>query len=153
MARRWLVTAVLLVALGGCGDDPEVEPAIVPVPATSSGAVAVPSSSSPAVAAGSRKAGSQAAPAPARVEETGTGADGFVAVVQRKMPGLLVDHREEEIAALAQQACAALAAGRSAGAVVNEVRAYGTDRAAARELVKLAILTVCPDQDRRSGEF
>jgi hypothetical protein len=69
------------------------------------------------------------------------------------MPDLVLDHRDDELLALAQQACAALAAGRSAGAVVAEVRTFGTDQASARKLVKLAITTVCPEQDRRTDEF
>jgi hypothetical protein len=151
MARRWLGAAVLLLALGGCGDGPEAEPATVPVPVTSS-AEAVPSR--PAVVA-SRSAGSQAAAAPAGATPQAAEerpAD-FVGVVQRELPDLAMDHRDEEILALAEQSCAALAAGRSAGAVVAEVRTFGTDRASARELVKLAITTVCPEQDRRSDEF
>jgi hypothetical protein len=121
--------AVLLVALGGCGDEPEAEPATVPVPGTSS-ADPVPS-------------GSAASKDPA----------GFAAVVQRELPELVLDHRDDEILALAQHACTALAAGRSAGAVEAEVRAFGTDRAGARELVRLAITTVCPEQERRLDEF
>jgi hypothetical protein len=73
--------------------------------------------------------------------------------VQRKMPQLTMDHRDEELAALAAQTCGSLAAGRPAGAVVDEVRAFGTDRVAAHALVKLAITTVCPAQSRRAAEF
>jgi hypothetical protein len=168
MAGRWVVVAaVVLVALGGCGDEPEDEPAIVPVPVTS-GASPVPSGS-PVVAAATRTGGTGAAAAPTAAGPTGTGPErpagagaerptgaglaGFVAVVQREMPELIMDRRDEEIATLAQQACDSLAAGRSAGAVVDEVRTYGTDRAAARELVKLAITTACPAQHRRTTEF
>jgi hypothetical protein len=167
MAGRWVVAAVVLVvALGGCGDDAEDEPAIVPVPVTS-GASPVPSGS-PVVAAATRTGGTAAAAAPTAAAPAGTGPDrpasadgaataaglaGFVAVVQREMPELVMDRRDEEIATLAQQACGSLVAGRSAGAVVDEVRTYGADRAAARELVKLAITTACPAQHRRAIEF
>jgi ABC-type glycerol-3-phosphate transport system substrate-binding protein len=145
MAKRWLVAAVLLLLpLGGCGNEPEAEPATVPVPATSS-AAAVPSRT--AVAA-TRTPTAQAA---RQAEKKAPG--GFVAVVQREVPGLAMDHRDEEIAAIAEQACAALAAGRSAGAVVAGVRTYGTDRATARKLIRLAIETVCPEQDRRADDF
>ena len=34
-----------------------------------------------------------------------------------------------------------------------EVRTFGADRASARELVRLAITTVCPEQDRRIDDF
>lgn len=166
MARRWLIAAVLLLALGGCGDEPEAEPTTVPVPATSSDA---PAPARPPVAAGQTAVRESAADAAADTEKSAADSVGdaeksaadsaeksaasFVAVVQRELPGVAVDHRDEEIAALAEQACAALAAGRSAGAVVAGVRAFGTDRASARELVRLAVGTVCPGQDRRIGEF
>jgi hypothetical protein len=153
MARRWLVAAVLLVALGGCGDEPEAEPATVPVPVTTS---AAPLPASPSVVA-SRVA---VAASPARTTPRATpkaagrtDPAAFVAVVQRTMPGLALDRREDELATLAQQACAALTAGRSAAAVVAEVRAFGTDRAGARQLIRLAVDTVCPEQGRRAREF
>jgi hypothetical protein len=145
MAKRWLVAAVLLLTLGGCGDEPEAEPATVPVPATSS---ATPVPSDPAVIA-SRAVAAR----PARTTPEAVGEQRFVAVVQRDLPGLAMDHREDEIAALARQACAALAAGRSAGAVVAGARTFGVARASARALVRLAIDTVCPEQDRRLDEF
>jgi hypothetical protein len=69
------------------------------------------------------------------------------------MPGLATDHREDEIATLARQACASLAAGRPARAVVTEVRTFGIDRADAHALTRLAIETVCPAQDGRLDEF
>lgn len=161
MAGRWVVAAVaLVVTLGGCGDDTEDEPAIVPVPVTS-GASPVPSGSA-VVAAATATGGTGASAAPTAAAPVRTSADGaataaglagFVAVVQREMPELIMDRRDEEIATLAQQACDSLGAGRSAGAVVDEVRTYGADRAAARELVKLAITTACPAQHRRATEF
>jgi len=160
MARRWLVAAVLLLALGGCGDEPAAEPATVPVPATSSDSPALTgrTTATQAAAAGPATAGPAAtertATARAANEQgTAAGPAGLVAVVQRELPGVSVDHRDEEIAALAQQACAALAAGRSADAVVAGVRTFGTDRASARQLVRLAVGTVCPEQRRRINEF
>jgi hypothetical protein len=79
--------------------------------------------------------------------------------VQARVPDVAVDRRDEEIGAIAQQACASLAAGKSAAALVAETRSLGTadaeatDQATARELIKLAIDTVCPDQDGRVDEF
>ncbi|GGQ62384.1 hypothetical protein GCM10010166_35210 [Couchioplanes caeruleus subsp. azureus] len=85
----------------------------------------------------------------------GTGA--FVAAVRDKLPQIALDHRDEEIAAIAEQACTSLAAGDDAGAIVASTRslagAAAANRATARRLVKLAIDTVCPDQDRRVDEF
>jgi hypothetical protein len=155
MARQWLVAAVLLLTLTGCGDEPEAEPATVPVPATSS-ATPVPSDPA-AVASRAAAARTTAAPIPtapkAVGEQAGSGPGGFVAAVWRTMPGLATDHREDEIATLARQACASLAGGRSARAVVAEVRTFGIDRADARALARLAIATVCPGQDGRLDEF
>lgn len=154
MARRWLVAAVLLLALGACGDEPEAEPATVPVPAISSDP---PGSARPTVSS-SRSTATQAAARPGRAAPA-SGADrsradpaGFVALVQRELPGMAVDRRDEEIAALAQQTCADLAAGRSPGAVLTAVRTFGADRADARKLVRLAVGTVCPAQAHRTGE-
>jgi hypothetical protein len=157
MAKRWLMAAALLLALGGCGDEVDAEPATVPVPATSSEAPAAPAvvaSSTPSTHAAVRAT----KPGPV-VEKIGTGVKGFVAVVQARMPEIALDRRDEEIAAIAEQACASLADGKEAGRIVAETRTLGTgeakatDRAGARELIKLAIDTVCPDQDRRIYEF
>jgi len=139
MAKRWLVAAALLLALGGCGDEAGAEPATVPVPATSGAAGAAP---------------------PQRVaEKIDTGIAGFVAIVQARMPEIAVDRRDEEIAAIAERACAALADAAEADAIVADTRTLGTgdaratNRHTARKLIKLAIDTVCPDQDRRIDEF
>jgi hypothetical protein len=136
MARRWLVVAVLLVPLGGCGDEPEAEPADVPVPVTSS-AAPVPSRSAVTATARADR------PAPAD----------FGTAVRRELPTLALDRRDEEIDGIAEQACGALTAGRSARSVVAGVRKYGTDAASARQLIRLAIAARCPEQDRRAGEF
>jgi hypothetical protein len=155
MAKRWLIATALLLVLSGCGEDEKAEPATVPVPATTT---------TEPVAAG-RTATAQAAPAtsaaPAAPRTTAArkasgksgGVSGFVAVVQDELPEVAVDHREEELAGLAQQACSALAAGKDAGAVVAGTERFGTGEADAHRLIKLAITTVCPDQDRRLGEF
>jgi hypothetical protein len=98
---------------------------------------------------------SPASPAPP-VESAGAG---FVDVVRAKLPDVAVDRRDDELQAIADQACAALADGAGADAIVAETRSMGTqdaeatDQATARELVKLAIDTACPDQDRRVDEF
>jgi hypothetical protein len=98
---------------------------------------------------------SPASPAPP-VESAGAG---FVDVVRAKLPDVAVDRRDDELQAIADQACAALADGTGADAIVAETRSMGTqdaeatDQATARELVKLAIDMTCPDQDRRVDEF
>jgi hypothetical protein len=123
------VVALALLALAGCDDGGGPEPAATP-----------PS------AAASQRAGT----AP-RVE--------FVDVVQSRLPEVAADRRAEEIEAIATRACASLADGTDAETIVAETRSLGTldaeaaDHATARELVKLAIDTICPDQAARVDEF
>jgi len=137
MTTRWLATAALLVALGGCSDGAGTRPADAPAPVTTPAAT-------PATSASVREA---------------VGPDAFVAGVRRSLPEVAADRRDEEITAIAAKACTALAGGEDADAVVAGTRTLGTpdaeatDEATARELVKLAIDTVCPDQDRRVDEF
>ena len=136
MTTRWLAATALVLALAGCGDDDAgTKPADVPAPE-----VAVTrSSSAPTATAG--------------------GIDAFVAAVRQALPEVAADRRDEEVAAIAEQACSALAGGEEADAVVTRARTLGTldaeatDHATARELVKLAIDTVCPAQSRRADEF
>jgi hypothetical protein len=125
-----LATLVAL-ALTGCGGTPAPEPA----------RPAAPTSSAPAPAA------SASAP---EVPES------FVDVVRSRLPEVAADRRDEEIQAIADRACTALSGGADAGTIVAETRtldAEATDHATARELIKLAIDTTCPDQDRRVDEF
>ncbi|MET8151475.1 DUF732 domain-containing protein [Actinoplanes sp. NPDC049668] len=162
MAQRWLVATALLVALSGCGDD--TRPATVPAPATSS---AVPTLSAPAHAAGRTgpapavtsdprparpgPSPSRRAAKPPRIVALET--SGFVAAVQNRLPELAVDHRDEEIAEIAGQACTSLAAGEGARTIVAGTERFGTDEETAHKLIKMAIDNVCPDQDRRLEEF
>ena len=124
MRRLALAMVAMAFALGGCGaETPAADPPSTPPP----------SAESPA--------------------------DGFVDVVRAKLPDIAVDRRDDELQAIADRACAALADGTGADAIVAETRSLGTqdaeatDQATARELVKLAIDTTCPDQDRRVDEF
>jgi len=163
MAKRWLVAALLL-ALGGCGDEADAEPVTVPVPAISSPMNSSPINSSPAPSLPAEAAPEQPAEAAPEqpqpvAEKIDTGIAGFVAIVQARMPEIAVDRRDEEIAGIARRACAALADAEEADAIVAETRTLGTgharatNRSTARELIRLAIDTVCPDQDRRLDEF
>jgi hypothetical protein len=140
MRRHWFVAVfAAALALGGCSSDQPDEPA----PPAGTAAPA------PAPAAASSPGPSAAADGPAA----------FVATVQAEVPEVALDRRDEEIEAIARQACADLAAGKDAEAVVAATRTLGTsdaeaaDQATARELVKLAIDTVCPDQSGRVDEF
>ena len=147
MRRLWPVVAATVLMLAGCGEDDRAAEA---GPGTATAATA-------ATAAGSSPEGAPAAGA--TVESARAGAAGFVSVVRERLPEVAVDRRDDEIAAVAGQACASLAAGDDAETVVAGTRSLGTadaeavDHATARELIKLAIDTVCPDQDRRVDEF
>ncbi|MBG0564150.1 DUF732 domain-containing protein [Actinoplanes aureus] len=85
--------------------------------------------------------------------------EGFVEVVRSSVPEVAAERSDEEIQAVADSACADLAAGKAAHDVVTATRSLGTldaeatDQATARELIKLAIDTTCPDQAGRVDEF
>lgn len=83
----------------------------------------------------------------------------FVAQVRAKVPDVAAGRGDPQIAAVATAACAGLAARVPADALVSLTRTLGTldasatDRANARELIKLAIHDVCPSQAGRVDEF
>ncbi|HET6529205.1 MAG TPA: hypothetical protein VFH03_01110 [Actinoplanes sp.] len=99
------------------------------------------------------------APAPAASAPGHAASESFVDVVRSRLPEVAVDRRDEEIQSIADRACTALSGGADADTIVTEARALGTldaeatDQATARELIKVAIDTTCPDQDRRVDEF
>ncbi len=148
MSRRWGAPAVVAVlALGGCGGGAG-EPASPPVPspaAPAATATAVPTASASAVLR-------TEPPVPRRFGD-------FVKVVRAQVPEVARGRSDAEIATVAVQACQSLAAGRSADRIVAEAQSLGTldaeatDQGTARELVKLAIDTVCLDQAGRVDEF
>lgn len=126
-----------VLALAGCDAEPT--------------ASTPPTASAPAPSAAPSAAASQGAGTAPRVE--------FVDIVRSRLPEVAVDRRDEEIEAIATRACTALADGTDAETIVAETRSLGTldaeaaDHATARELVKLAIDTICPDQAARVDEF
>jgi hypothetical protein len=69
--------------------------------------------------------------------------DRFVAAVQRQLPEVAVDRREEEVAELGDRACHSLASGHRVPAVADEISGYGLTGADARALVTLARDTAC----------
>lgn len=152
MRTLWPALAATLLVLGGCGSEPDPDDAPATPPATPSSVVTPTSVVTPSAPA-----------APAGAEPTGTrsasGPQAFVATVRTLVPEAAADRGDDEIAGVAERACASLAAGTEAGGVVAGTRSLGTvdaeavDQATARELVRLAIDTVCPDQDRRVDEF
>ena len=135
MTTRWLAATALALVLAGCGDDGGTKRAEVTAPEVTV---------------------TQGGSAPAA---TPGGTDAFVSTVRQALPEVAADRRDEEIAAIAEQACSALAGGEDADTVVAGTRTLGTldaeatDHATARELIKLAIDTVCPGRGGRADEF
>jgi hypothetical protein len=72
------------------------------------------------------------------------GPDHFLAAVQQKLPEVALDRRDEEVEDLGEQACQALATGRSATTAAGEVAEQGVAPADARTLVALARNDLCP---------
>jgi hypothetical protein len=164
MTTRWITTrgiaaTVAVLALGtplaGCGteSDPVTAPPGVttPVPAPST---AVSAEADPEVSGDVDAVDPDEAP-----DDDIAGAAGFVAVVRSKLPTVANDRRDEEISLIAEAACGGLAGGLTADQLVTETRSLGTDdatatdQATARELIKLAIDKVCPEEKKRVTEF
>jgi hypothetical protein len=148
MTTRWFLTATSVLvlaatAVAGCGDD-------APTPAPP------PASATPSAGASSVAASSVAPPGDDSDADPGSAA--FVAAVREALPQIATDRRDEEIALIAEQACAGVSGGLTADQVIAETRTLGTDAAAtdpatARELIKLAIDKVCVDQAARADDF
>jgi hypothetical protein len=135
---------VAVAALTGCGGDD---------PAPTPGGAAPASSSTPSPAATTPAGDGEA------TDDADPGSAAFVAAVREKLPVIAADRRDEEIGAIAEQACAGLSAGLKGDQIVAETRTLGTedasatDQATARELIKLAIDQVCRDEAKRIDEF
>jgi ABC-type phosphate transport system substrate-binding protein len=153
MTTRWLLTtttalALAATALAGCGTDDAATPATASTQPTT--AAPTTAGSTPATTADGQTSGAPAGEG---------GSARFVAVVRDKLPGVAADRRDEEIGLIAEEACAGLSGGKSADEVVAQARTLGTvdaeatDHATARELIKLAIDTVCPGQAKRVDDF
>jgi Protein of unknown function (DUF732) len=86
-------------------------------------------------------------PTPAQAEtDAGSGDPGldrFVAAVQRKLPDVAMDRRDEEVAALGRTACDRLAAGSSPAAITHDLADQGITPAEAHTLLSLARTTAC----------
>jgi uncharacterized membrane protein len=141
MSGRSAAAALLVLALVGCGAGDETE-ADKPTPSPTS---------------------TSASPTPEPSESPSTDASAaareFVAAVREKVPEITKDRTDEEIAALGLLACQGLSSGQTADQLVAAAQSLGTldatatDPATARELLKLAIDTTCPDQAGRVDEF
>jgi hypothetical protein len=153
MTTRWLLTTTTALALAattlaGCGTDDPATPTA--------------GSTQPTAAATTTAGSAPATPAEGETGGAPAGEDGsarFIAVVRDKLPDVAADRRDEEVGLIAEDACAGLSSGKSADEVVARARTLGTldaeatDHATARELIKLAIDTVCPDQAKRVDDF
>ena len=88
-----------------------------------------------------------------------TAAEQFVSVVRAQVPDVAAGRTDDEITEIATAACRGLEEGAPADEVTAAAQSLGTldaeatDQATARELIKLAIDTVCPDQAARVDEF
>jgi hypothetical protein len=69
--------------------------------------------------------------------------DRFVAAVRQQLPSVVIDHRDEEVAEIGEQACDSLAAGKANAAVLGEIGEFGVTAADARKLLTLARSNAC----------
>jgi hypothetical protein len=162
MTTRWISAAAAVLVLAtattaGCGTDSEpvtAPPGVTP-PASAAVASAAPSADPEPDASGEVEA---VDPDDAPDDDV-AGTAGFVAVVRSTLPAVATDRRDEEITLIAEAACGGLAGGLTADQLVAETRSLGTedasatDQATARELIKLAIDKVCPEEKKRVTEF
>ncbi|GAA4960401.1 hypothetical protein GCM10025331_59470 [Actinoplanes utahensis] len=137
--------ATAIVALSGCTVNVNVPGETATTPPTG------PAATTPA---GTTPAGTTPAGTP---PEAGTYA--FVGVVREKLPELGGGRGDEELQAMADVICNALAKDAKSGDVVDATRSMGSrdgtpiDHATANEVIKLAIDTSCPGQASRVDEF
>jgi hypothetical protein len=138
--RNFVLIVALALPIAGCGV-PGTQPAPWPAPTTTAPSPA-PTTNAPVDAGTASKA-----------------LDGFVTTVQKRMPKVVADRRDEELEAVAEQSCALLASGADARTIAAVARTlgtadpYATDLSTAHRLVKLSIATVCPAEKRRAREF
>lgn len=152
------MVAVAVLGLAGCGKADAGKSSAAPAAPAASVLRPVPQTKTPqAERAAPRSRDAERAPEPERerakptktaADEGGagsgnTGLDAFVAAVQRELPDVALDRRDEEVEELGQQACQALAAGKKDGDVAGEISAEGVTAPDARKLVTLARSTAC----------
>lgn len=83
----------------------------------------------------------------------------YTSTVKAQVPEAASGRTDAEIAAVGLQSCGLLKADRPAAEVIERTRSLGgldaeaVDEATARELVKLAIDTICLDEKSRVDEF
>ncbi|MBL7261731.1 DUF732 domain-containing protein [Paractinoplanes lichenicola] len=70
--------------------------------------------------------------------------DAFVALMREKLPEVVVDRRDEEVAALGEQTCAELKRGRKDTAVIAGMTDQGFTTPDAKTVLTLARTSACP---------
>jgi len=145
-----LAGIVVLLATAACGSPARTTAASPPVAPAGSVLNPVPERTTTSAQAAAPRprhtspAPRTAAPAPATDAGSGNaGLDRFVAAVQRQLPDVALDRRDEEVEALGEQACAGLRAGKTDTAVAGEIGEQEVAPADARKLVTLARSTAC----------
>ena len=152
-----LAGVAVLLATAACGES--AKGAAAPVPVASAVTVLNPGperTTTSARAAAPRPRLTSPAPrtatwAPAPTGDAGSGnagLDRFVAAVQRQLPDVALDRRDEEVEALGEEACAGLKAGKSDTAVAGALGGADVAPADARRLVTLARSTACPGRPK-----
>lgn len=142
-------TVALLVTLTGCGHGSTPKTVAAPE-AAATNVPLEPASEPPAVTASPAPQASKATASPKPSHKTSTsavagaaGLERFVTAVQRKLPQVALDRRDEEVQDLGNQACAALGSGRSATDAAGVVAEQGVAPSDARALVGLAKDDLC----------
>lgn len=141
-------TVALLVTLTGCGHGSTPKTVAVPE-AAATNVPLEPASEPPAVTTSpapqaSKAARTTASPKPSHNTATSVaGLERFVTAVQRKLPQVALDRRDEEVQDLGKQACTALGSGGSATDAAGVVAEQGVAPSDARALVGLAKDDLC----------
>lgn len=150
MPRRRLAMTVMaaMAALSGCTVNVNVPESAATAPASRS-ATTAPMTTAPMTG----PATTDATTAPAAPTYA------FVGVVREKLPELGQGRSDDEVQAMADVICNALAKGAKSADIVDATRSMGSrdgvpiDDATANEVVKLAIDISCPGQAPRVTEF
>ncbi|GAB2603408.1 hypothetical protein Aab01nite_48380 [Paractinoplanes abujensis] len=143
-----LVVVALLGTLTACSDPAPTAP-LAPAPQGPSPDAATPSSPVAAVRVSPAPAVREEEPqakAPTRTTTRPPQRDmtRFVAAVRERLPEVVIDRRDEEIAALGEQTCAELKRGRKNAAMVTAMTDQGLAATDARTVLRLARTAACP---------
>jgi hypothetical protein len=147
----WLLpvlAAGLLTATTACADDPPARPEPPVTPASAPVVAAAPERVPPSVRTTTTAPAEPAAPSPRRTrtapaEDPGRALDRFLTAVRQQLPEVVVDRRDEEVAALGIRACDALTAGKTRAAAARTLAEEGLTSDQAGTIVELARGTTC----------